>query len=63
MRAKVLVGFCLAPMVNVVPGQIVDMPDGMFREMAARGSVEPAPEPTPAEAPIPEAGASKSKSK
>ena len=64
MRARVLIGFCSAPNVHVVPGQIVEMADSFFREMAARGSVEPAPAEVvvpPAEQPAEPAAKPKSK--
>ena len=67
MRALVLIGFCSSPNVHSVPGQIVEMQNAFFREMAARGYVEPAPaEVEPAPAPDAEPAATpapKSKSK
>lgn len=51
MRALVLHGFCIAPLVHAVAGEIVDIPDGLYREMLARGSVAPAP-PEPAAIPV-----------
>jgi len=50
MRARVLCGFCISPGVHAEIGQVVDLPDGFYREMQYRGSVEPAPaEPVKAE--------------
>jgi hypothetical protein len=64
MRAKVLIGFCSSPIVHAVPGQIVELQNSFFREMAARGYVEQAPaEVEPESVVTPEAAASKSKSK
>lgn len=50
MRALVICGFCISPGVHAKPGEVVDLPDGFYKEMLYRGSIEPAPaEPAKAE--------------
>lgn len=43
MRALVIRGFCIAPETHAKDGEIVDIPEGLYREMLARGSIAPAP--------------------
>jgi hypothetical protein len=43
VRAIVLRGFCIAPLVHAEVGQVVDLSESLYREMLSRGTVAPAP--------------------
>ena len=43
MKALVLRGFCISPTVHAEAGQVVDLPEILYREMLARESIAPAP--------------------
>lgn len=54
MRALVLRGFCIGVGLYAEVGQVVDIPEALFKIMKSQGAVEPAkPEPAPAADPAP----------